>query len=54
MFAITDLMLLFESEGMVAQYYIPNIEEVMDMIKKIFSDLFQIQIEEIYLLLILV
>ena len=34
MFAITDLMLIFESEGMVAQYYIPNFEEVMNMIKK--------------------
>ena len=49
--AINDILqiLMFNYEGIVAQYYMPNIEEVMDMIVKNILNHFQIQIEEIYL-----
>ena len=44
--AINDLIQLLNDQRMVTQLFIPNIETVMDMIKKIYSDLCLIQIEE--------
>ena len=46
--AINDLIQLLGDQRMVTQLFIPNIESVMDMIKKIFSVLYQIQTGEIW------
>ena len=48
--AINDLIQLLNDQRMVTQLFIPNIENVMDMIKKIFSVLSQMPIEEIHYL----
>ena len=41
--AINDLIQLLNDQRMVTQLFIPNIETVMDMIKKTFLDLYLIQ-----------
>ena len=45
--AINDLIQYLSDQKMVTQLFIPNIENVMDMIKKIFFVLYLIQTEEI-------
>ena len=42
--AINDLLQLLSDQRMVTQLFVPNIESVMDMIKKIFSVLYPMQI----------